>query len=108
MTRSGKCSWKSTRLSRTLREQRLGALEATALLRTVMAEIDVAVFTFDGEQRLRLVNRAGEQLLGAGRGAAAGSARAEELGLAAFLEGESAAHGADDVSRAARAVGRAA
>jgi len=27
-----------------LREQRLGALEATALLRTVMAEIEVAVF----------------------------------------------------------------
>jgi nitrogen fixation/metabolism regulation signal transduction histidine kinase len=50
-------------LGQTLREQRLGALEATALLRTVMSEIDVAVFAFDGEQRLRLVNRAGEKLL---------------------------------------------
>ncbi len=50
-------------LGQTLREQRLGALEATTLLRTVMAEIDVAVFAFDGEQRLRLVNRAGERLL---------------------------------------------
>jgi nitrogen fixation/metabolism regulation signal transduction histidine kinase len=50
-------------LGQTLREQRLGALEATALLRTVMAEIDVAVFAFDGERRLRLVNRAGERLL---------------------------------------------
>ncbi len=50
-------------LSETLREQRLGALEAGALLRTVMAEIDVAVFTFDGNQTLRLVNRAGERLL---------------------------------------------
>src|ERR687886_27015 len=49
-------------LGETLREQRLGALEATALLRTVMAEIDVAIFAFDGEQRLRLVNRAGEKL----------------------------------------------
>ena len=29
-----------------------------------MAEIDVAVFTFDPERRLRLVNRAGENLLG--------------------------------------------
>src|ERR1044072_2720812 len=38
-------------------------MEATALLRTVMAEIDVAVFAFDGEQRLQLVNRAGEKLL---------------------------------------------
>ena len=50
-------------LGQTLREQRLGAMEATALLRTVMSEIDVAVFSFDGDQRLRLVNRAGEKLL---------------------------------------------
>ena len=50
-------------LGQTLREQRIGAMEATALLRTVMAEIDVAVFAFDGEQRLQLVNRAGEKLL---------------------------------------------
>ena len=51
-------------LADTLREQRLGALEATALLRKVMEEVDVAVFAFDGEDRLRLVNRAGEGLLG--------------------------------------------
>ncbi len=51
-------------LASTLREQRLGALEATALLRKVMDEIAVAVFTFDGEGRLKLVNRAGERLLG--------------------------------------------
>ncbi|MBI3667432.1 MAG: PAS domain-containing protein [Acidobacteria bacterium] len=50
-------------LGTTLREQRLGALEATTLLRKVMAEIEVAVFAFDGDQRLRLVNRAGERLL---------------------------------------------
>jgi nitrogen fixation/metabolism regulation signal transduction histidine kinase len=47
----------------TLRQQRLGALEATALLRKVMDEIEVAVFTFDGEHLLRLVNRAGERIL---------------------------------------------
>ncbi len=46
-------------LSETLREQRLGALEATALLRTVMEEIDLAIFTFDQDKKLRLVNRAG-------------------------------------------------
>ena len=51
-------------LGETLRLQRLGAFEATALLRTIMAEIDVAVFTFDPERKLRLVNRAGENLLG--------------------------------------------
>ncbi len=50
-------------LADTLREQRLGALEATALLRKVMEEIDVAVFAFDAAARLRLVNRAGERLL---------------------------------------------
>lgn len=51
-------------LGETLRTQRLGAFEATALLRTIMAEIDVVIFTFDPERRLRLVNRAGEILLG--------------------------------------------
>jgi nitrogen fixation/metabolism regulation signal transduction histidine kinase len=50
-------------LSEILRTQRLGAEEASALLRTVMSEIEVAVFAFDGAQRLRLVNRAGERLL---------------------------------------------
>src|SRR5215475_13233660 len=51
-------------LGETLRVQRLGAFEATALLRTIMSEIDVAVFTFDPRRCLRLVNRAGENLLG--------------------------------------------
>jgi nitrogen fixation/metabolism regulation signal transduction histidine kinase len=48
----------------TLREQRLGALEAGALLRRVMEEINVAVFAFDDADRLRLVNREGTRLLG--------------------------------------------
>src|SRR5215212_9235385 len=67
-------------LGETMREQRIGALEATALLRTVMAEIDVAVFAFDPERRLRLVNRAGERLLSRPEERAAGRT-AEELGL---------------------------
>lgn len=50
-------------MSATLREQRLGALEATTLLRKVMEEINVAVFAFDSNGRLKLVNRAGERLL---------------------------------------------
>jgi len=75
-------------LGQTLREQRLGALEATALLRNVMAEIDVAVFTFDGEQRLRLVNRAGERLLAQPAERLLGRTAAD-LGLADCLEGES-------------------
>jgi PAS domain S-box-containing protein len=51
-------------LAETLHEQRLGAVEATALLRTVMEQIDVAVFAFDPEQHLRIVNRTGERLMG--------------------------------------------
>jgi two-component system, NtrC family, nitrogen regulation sensor histidine kinase NtrY len=75
-------------LADTLREQRLGAMEATSLLRTVMTEIEVAVFTLDQNQRLRLVNRGGERLLARGSEQLLGRT-AEELGLAACLEGES-------------------
>jgi nitrogen fixation/metabolism regulation signal transduction histidine kinase len=74
-------------LSTTLREQRLGALEATGLLRAVMEEIDVAIFTFDDASRLRLVNRAGERLLARPSERLLGFSAAE-LGLAACLEGE--------------------
>ena len=74
-------------LGETLREQRLGALEASALLRTVMEEIDVAIFTFDNETKLRLVNRAGERLLARPLERLLGFTAAE-LGLGACLEGE--------------------
>jgi two-component system, NtrC family, nitrogen regulation sensor histidine kinase NtrY len=76
-------------LSETLREQRLGALEATGLLRTVMEEIDLAIFTFDNENKLRLVNRAGERLLARPTERLLGFTAAE-LGLGACLEGQSA------------------
>ena len=74
-------------LADTLREQKLGALEATALLRKVMEEIDVAVFTFDGERRLRLVNRAGERVLGKPSERLLGRT-AGELGLEPALDAE--------------------
>lgn len=47
-----------------LRNQRLGAVEATETLRKVLEEIDVAVFAFDPEETLRIVNRTAERLLG--------------------------------------------
>jgi nitrogen fixation/metabolism regulation signal transduction histidine kinase len=71
----------------TLRAQRLGALEATALLRKVMEEIDVAVFAFDSAHRLRLVNRAGERLLSQPSERLLNSS-AESLNVSEFLEGE--------------------
>jgi nitrogen fixation/metabolism regulation signal transduction histidine kinase len=67
-------------LAETLRSQRLGAQEATALLRAVMAEIDVAIFAFDAKQRLVLANRYGERLLGRDVGDLLGHP-AGELGL---------------------------
>src|SRR5436305_14096588 len=61
-------------------------MEATALLRTVMADIDVAVFAFDADERLRLVNRAGERLLGHVAERLLGRT-AEQVGLADQLDG---------------------
>src|SRR5213080_3313151 len=70
-----------------MRAQRLGALEATALLRRIMDEIDVAIFAFDGARALRLVNRRGAALLG--RPAEQLLDRdAASLGLAACLSGD--------------------
>jgi two-component system, NtrC family, nitrogen regulation sensor histidine kinase NtrY len=74
-------------LVETLRHQRLDALEATTLLRKVMAEIDVAVFTFDEEHGLKFVNRAGARLLSQPAERLLGR-KAEELDLAECLAGE--------------------
>ncbi len=73
-------------LGATLRGQRLGAMEATALLRTAMAEIDSAIFAFDPSLRLRLVNRAGEKLLAEPEARLLGRT-SEELRLSACLDG---------------------
>src|SRR3954471_9776426 len=76
-------------LSRTLQDQRLSALEATALLRTVMEEINIAIFAFDAEHRLRLANHAGQVLLGKPAERILGR-DAGEIGLGEALEGEPA------------------
>lgn len=76
-------------LSSVLQEQRLGALEATALLRTVMEEIDVAIFAFDSESTLRLVNRSGQELLAQPAERILGRSAAD-VGLAECLEGNEA------------------
>jgi len=74
-------------LGATLQEQRLGAVEATALLGKIVEEIDVAVFAFDRAASLRLVNRAGERLLSQPADRLVGLGAAD-LGLADFLAGE--------------------
>jgi PAS domain S-box-containing protein len=51
-------------LEELLREQRLGAVEASEILRKVQEEVDVAIFAFDEDERLRFLNRAGTRLLG--------------------------------------------
>ncbi len=75
-------------LADTLRQQRMEDLEATALVREVLAEIDVAVFAFDASNRLRQVNHAGEELLGSHR--AVIGATAADLGLESCLSGDPA------------------
>jgi two-component system nitrogen regulation sensor histidine kinase NtrY len=74
-------------LVETLRHQRLDALEATTLLRKVMAEIDVAVFTFDEQAELKFVNRAGARLLAQPSERLLGR-RAAEISLDPYLEGD--------------------
>jgi PAS domain S-box-containing protein len=70
-----------------LRRQRLDAKEATALLQRVMEEIDVAIFAFDDQGRLRLLNGRAEALIGLPAERALG-ADAASLGLSAALEGD--------------------
>jgi len=69
-----------------VREQRLGAVEATVLLRKVIDAIDVAVFAFAQDGALQLVNRAGARLLAAPATRLLGRSAAE-LGLDEFLRG---------------------
>jgi two-component system, NtrC family, nitrogen regulation sensor histidine kinase NtrY len=74
-------------LADAMRRERVTATQATALLRRVMDEVDVAIFAFDDRGRLALVNRGGEALLGEPAQRTLGLAAAE-LGLEPMLEGE--------------------
>lgn len=97
----GEALFEVNALSETLREQRLGEMEATTLLRTVISEIDVAIFAFDADRRLRLVNRAGERFLGRDHDAAIGEPAAA-LGLEECLDGDPV----QTIESAARGGGR--
>lgn len=74
-------------LGDTLRAQRISAMEATALLRRVMDEIDIAVLAFDEQNKLRIVNQRAQNLIDKPAVALLGRT-AEELGLSAALTGD--------------------
>jgi two-component system nitrogen regulation sensor histidine kinase NtrY len=73
-------------LSQALQTERQEATETNALLLAVISNIDLAVFTFDEESRLRLVNDAGTRLLNKQGDELLGST-ASELGLVECLQG---------------------
>lgn len=83
----GELSLEVNALADMLSDQKVRAIEATALLQRVVDEIDAPLFAFDLASKLRLVNPAGERLLHdtkarlLGRGAA-------ELGLEPCLTSE--------------------
>lgn len=82
----GEAMWELNALAESLKEQRLGAAEATALLRKVMAQIDIAMFGFDHDKRLCLVNDNGRKLLSGKEKEIIGCC-VEELGLNDCLDG---------------------
>jgi two-component system, NtrC family, nitrogen regulation sensor histidine kinase NtrY len=84
----GELSLEVNALADLLADQRIVSIEATALLRRVVEEIDTPLFTFDPDQILRLVNSAGERLLQQPSVRLLGRT-AEEIGLAGCLSAES-------------------
>jgi two-component system, NtrC family, nitrogen regulation sensor histidine kinase NtrY len=59
----GELSMEVNALADLLADQRVRAIEATALLRRVVEEIDAPLFAFDPDHVLKLINPAGERLL---------------------------------------------
>lgn len=85
----GLLSYEVNAVADVLRDLRAESLEAAALLRRVMEEIDVAILAFDGGDRLVLANRAAERLLDQTLERLRGQS-AEELGLARLLRTDTA------------------
>ena len=83
----GELMIEANKLAQQLHGRRLGGVEATALLETVIRETEVAMFAWDAEQRLRLVNPAGQRLLAASVDDLLGRSAAE-LGLVRCIESD--------------------
>ncbi len=73
-------------LGDTLREHRLGEMEAWALLRKVMAEVDVVVLAFSDTGKVRVANDAAARVLGKASSMILGR-EADTLGLSELLTG---------------------
>ena len=80
----GELSLEVNALADLLADQRIRVIEATALLRRVVEEIDAPLFAFDPDRVLRLVNPAGEKLLQQAAVRLLGRT-ADEIGLADCL-----------------------
>ncbi len=83
----GELSLEVNDLTDLLAEQNTRAMEAMALLRRVVEEIDIPVFAFDPRHILKLVNSAGERLLQQPSVRLLGSA-AKQIGLEECLSAE--------------------
>jgi nitrogen fixation/metabolism regulation signal transduction histidine kinase len=81
----GELSTEINALADLLQSQRLGELEATALLRRVIASIDAPVLAFDQARRLRILNPAAERVFALDVASVSGR-RADELDLAHLLD----------------------
>ncbi len=84
----GELSLEVNALADLLADRRIRAIEATALLRRVVEEIDAPLFAFDPDRVLRLVNPAGEKLLQQPAIRIVGRT-ADEIGLADCLKATS-------------------
>ena len=83
----GELSLEVNALADLLAKHRTGVIEATALLQRVVEEVDIPIFAFDPQDRLRLVNSAGEKLVNARAEKVIGKTGLE-LGLGACLSCE--------------------
>ena len=81
----GELSLEVNALADLLADQRLRAIEATAVLRRVVEEIDAPLFAFDSRRTIKLVNPAGEKLLRQASSRLLGRS-ADETGLATCLD----------------------
>ena len=82
----GELVWEVNRLVQFLQGQRFDVVESTALLRKILAEIDVALFGFDASGVLQWANDSGRQLVKLNDEEIIGC-RAEKFGLDLCLKG---------------------